>query len=102
MHMTHALVGRLGLAGCVAALLVAACTTTPPAAAPTAVRTPQASSSRPTTLEQIAHYTGPDRQQILEEGAKQEGTVQLYTSGILEGAEGEIIKNFEARYGISV
>ncbi len=45
---------------------------------------------------------GPDRQQILEQGAKKEGSVQLYTSGILTSATGEIIKNFESKYGVKV
>jgi iron(III) transport system substrate-binding protein len=35
----------------------------------------------PRTVAEIATYLGPDRQQILEPGARQEGTVMLYATG---------------------
>jgi iron(III) transport system substrate-binding protein len=37
------------------------------------------STKKPTTFEEIATYQGADRQQMLEDGAKQEGTVTWYT-----------------------
>jgi len=39
-----------------------------------------ASSGKPTTPEAIAAYQGADRQQVLEDGAKKEGSLQFYTS----------------------
>ena len=50
----------------------------------------------------VALYDGPDRADKLEAAAKEEGTVQLYTSGVLTSATGEIIENFQDKYGISV
>ena len=35
----------------------------------------------PTTVAEIANYTGGDRQRILEDGAKREGTLTIYTTG---------------------
>jgi iron(III) transport system substrate-binding protein len=35
----------------------------------------------PKTVAEIANYAGPDRQQILEEGARREGTLMLYATG---------------------
>ena len=35
----------------------------------------------PKTVNEVATYDGPDRQQILEEGARREGTVMLYATG---------------------
>lgn len=36
---------------------------------------------KPTTVEAIANYSGSDRQQLLEEGARKEGNLLLYTTG---------------------
>jgi iron(III) transport system substrate-binding protein len=38
-------------------------------------------AAAPTTVEEIANYQGADRQAMLEEGAKKEGEIQLYTTG---------------------
>jgi iron(III) transport system substrate-binding protein len=38
-------------------------------------------SGAPTTVAEIANYTGQDRQQILEDGAKREGALMIYTTG---------------------
>src|ERR1700676_5729934 len=35
----------------------------------------------PATVAEIANYAGSDRQRILEDGAKQEGTLTIYTTG---------------------
>ena len=49
----------------------------------------------------IVSYTGPDRQERLLEGAKKEGGFTLYSSATTEDM-GEIIKGFEAKYGLKV
>ena len=52
---------------------------------------------KPKTLNELAAYTGPDRGQILLEGAKKEGKVVWYTS--LAGASYKaIVKAFEEKY----
>ena len=40
-----------------------------------------ASHSEPKTVAEIANYAGPDRQKILEDGAKPEGSVMIYMTG---------------------
>ncbi len=42
--------------------------------------------ARPTTVAEIALYKGADRQQILEEGAKKEGKLIFYTTGVAKQA----------------
>jgi iron(III) transport system substrate-binding protein len=42
---------------------------------------PVMAQGKPTTVEAIAAYEGADRQQILEEGARKEGSLLLYTTG---------------------
>jgi len=39
-----------------------------------------AASKKPSTIDELALYNGPDRQQILEEGARKEGQLIFYTS----------------------
>ena len=57
-------------------------------------------SAKPTTLAELAKYTGPDRERLLYEGAKKEGKFLWYTSLI---ANKEIVKIFEAKYpGVTV
>lgn len=51
---------------------------------------------RPRTLDELASYTGADRQQILLEGAKAEGKLVWYTS--LSGNYKEIVEAFKKRY----
>src|SRR5690349_20713091 len=41
----------------------------------------QPARAAPTTVAEIATYTGPDRAQMLEAGARREGTVMLYAPG---------------------
>jgi iron(III) transport system substrate-binding protein len=53
-------------------------------------------------IKKIALYTGADRMDKLIAGAKKEGTVQLYTSGILTSATGKIIEDFQDKYEITV
>jgi len=55
-----------------------------------------AQTRRPKTLDELAVYSGPDRQQILIEGAKAEGKMVWYTS--LAGVYREIIDAFKRKY----
>jgi iron(III) transport system substrate-binding protein len=91
-----------------AVLLLVACS---PAAAPASQSTPgssgaaskpaaagtsqqaSASTMKPKTVAELAAYTGPDRQQILEEGAKQEGKVSHYWT-----LAGEVIQQLPAAF----
>src|SRR6266700_1422738 len=42
---------------------------------------PPAALAAPKTVSEIATYAGPDRQQVLEEGARREGALMLYATG---------------------
>ena len=53
-------------------------------------------TKRPKTLDELATYTGADRQQILLEGVKAEGKVVWYTS--LSGVYREIVDAFKRKY----
>lgn len=53
-------------------------------------------SKRPRTLDDLASYTGADRQQILLEGAKAEGKIVWYTS--LSGNYKELAEAFKKKY----
>ena len=53
---------------------------------------------KPTTVAELALYQGADRQQILEEGAKKEGKLVFYTSGILKQAVRPVVDAFERKY----
>jgi len=53
---------------------------------------------RPTTMAELALYKGADRQRILEEGAKKEGKLTFYTSGILTQAVRPVVDAFEKKY----
>lgn len=46
-----------------------------------ALATHAAAQAKPTTVEAIATYQGADRQKLLEEGARKEGSLLLYTTG---------------------
>ena len=52
-------------------------------------------------IAELSSYSGPDRERMLIEGAKQEGSLTLYTSQQL-GDTNPIIEAFEKRYGIKV
>ena len=51
---------------------------------------------KPKTLDELAAYTGPDRRQILLEGAKAEGKIVWYTS--LSGVYRELVDAFKKKY----
>ncbi len=42
---------------------------------------PDAATAQPKTVAEIANYTGADRQKLLEDGAKAEGALLVYTTG---------------------
>ena len=53
-------------------------------------------NKKPKTLDELAIYTGPDRHQILLEGAKAEGKITWYTS--LSGVYRELVDAFKKKY----
>jgi iron(III) transport system substrate-binding protein len=53
-------------------------------------------TKKPRTLDELAAYTGADRQQILLDGAKAEGKVVWYTS--LSGVYRELVDAFKRKY----
>src|SRR3972149_8045459 len=53
---------------------------------------------RPSTMAELALYKGADRQQILEEGAKKEGALTFYTSGIIKQAVTPVVEAFKKKY----
>jgi len=53
---------------------------------------------KPTTMAELALYKGADRQQILEAGAKKEGKLTFYTTGILKQAVSPVVNAFEKKY----
>ena len=53
-------------------------------------------SKKPRTLDELAAYSGPDRQQLLLEGAKAEGKIVWYTS--LSGVYRELVDAFKKKY----
>lgn len=62
----------------------------------------QGQESKPSSLAELAAYTGADREQILLAGAKKEGKVVWYTS-LAGGSYKELAASFEAKYpGIRV
>jgi iron(III) transport system substrate-binding protein len=78
-------------------LLLAACGGGSAASAPPAA----GSGGAPSTPAQIATYQASDRQQVLEAGAKKEGTMTWYTS-----LAGDVVDNlangFKQKYGVQV
>jgi iron(III) transport system substrate-binding protein len=56
---------------------------------------PEASLAAPQSVQEIANYTGTDRQQILETGAKAEGALMVYATGTQIQP---LIDRFEQKY----
>ncbi len=52
----------------------------------------------PTTVEGIAAYSGADRQRMLEEGAKKEGTLTYYTVNANEKSRTAMMEGFQKKY----
>ncbi|MFC1817276.1 ABC transporter substrate-binding protein [Thermodesulfobacteriota bacterium] len=55
-------------------------------------------AGKPTTVAELAMYKGTDRQQILEAGAKKEGKLIFYTTGILKQSVRPIVNAFQKKY----
>jgi iron(III) transport system substrate-binding protein len=83
-------------------ILLAACGGSPTAApVPASGPAGAAQSGAPTTAPEIGRYQGADRQQILEAGAKKEGSVTWYT--VMAGdAIDALTKAFQQKYGVKV
>jgi len=64
-------------------------------AALAALLTAAAAHAQPSGVEAIANYAGPDRQTILEQGARREGSLLLYTTGTQLKP---LIDRFEQKY----
>ncbi len=72
------------------ALVVAACSAVP-------VVPGVGSAGRPSSMAELSVYGGADRQQILEEGARKEGSLMLYTSSV-DTARRPVTDAFVKRY----
>jgi iron(III) transport system substrate-binding protein len=68
------------------------------ASAPAQSAAASGAQGQPSDTAKLALYMGADRQKILEDGARKEGTLSFYTSGILESATGQMIKKFQEAY----
>jgi iron(III) transport system substrate-binding protein len=98
------LAGLRGLAAVILLLLGCApsASVSPPAASSTTAAPPgqpaaQPGAARPSSVVDLAAYQGADRQQLLEEGARREGTLTWYTS--LAGPIIErLFADFKAKY----
>ncbi|MFC1817439.1 ABC transporter substrate-binding protein [Thermodesulfobacteriota bacterium] len=53
---------------------------------------------KPKTVAELALYKGADRQQILEGGARKEGKLTMYTTGILKQTVRPKVKAFQKKY----
>src|SRR5581483_278326 len=94
-------VGSLRALGCLLLVaLVAACGSGAGGAAPAAGGSQPAAAGQPTqrTVAQVASLSGPDRQAILEEGAKREGALLWYTTLIVNQAVRPIVEGFNNKY----
>jgi len=60
--------------------------------------TAQPAQKKPTTAAELAFYEGADRQQLLEEGARKEGKLTLYTTGILTQTVRPKVAAFQKKY----
>jgi iron(III) transport system substrate-binding protein len=61
----------------------------------------QGQTAKPASFEDLAVYNGPDRLQLLVNGAKKEGKVVWYTA-MAGGSYKELARAFEAKYGVTV
>jgi iron(III) transport system substrate-binding protein len=77
-----------------ALVLAAACS---PAARPSPAANQAGGPSWPTSPAAIAAYRATDRQQMLETGAKTEGTISWYT-GLVGGIQDGLVKQFQQKY----
>src|SRR5438309_12028737 len=68
------------------------------AAATTAMAAFNVTPSAALTTEEILNYKGPDRQKVLEDGARKEGTVVLYSGMIVNQLLRPLTDAFEKKY----
>jgi iron(III) transport system substrate-binding protein len=77
-------------------------TAAPPAPAkdkaPAAAAEGKPAAKQPSTPAEIFAYTGPDRQQILEEGARKEGKILLYTTLTVDVRARPLANAFQEKY----
>lgn len=59
---------------------------------------PRTSKADDSTIDKIATYRGADRQKLLEEGARKEGTLTFYSAMIIDQAIRPLVKGFEKKY----
>src|SRR6266850_1538598 len=57
-----------------------------------------ATSLHELTTEEILNYKGPDRQKVLEDGARKEGTVVIYSGMIVNQLLRPLTEAFEKKY----
>ncbi len=60
-----------------------------------------AHAAHPQTLQELATYAGPDREQRLVEGARKEGALVFYTTFPVQYAD-QLLDPFRSRYGVPV
>jgi iron(III) transport system substrate-binding protein len=60
-----------------------------------------AQPAKPTTLAELAVYSGADREQLLVAGARKEGKIVWYTA-LAGGSYKDLARAFEAKYGVPV
>ena len=60
-----------------------------------------AQTGKPTTIAELANYSGPDREQMLAAGAKKEGKVVWYTA-LAGGSYKDLAQAFQAKYGVQI
>jgi iron(III) transport system substrate-binding protein len=60
-----------------------------------------AQGAKPSTLAELAVYSGADREQLLVSGARKEGKIVWYTA-LAGGSYKELARAFEAKYGVPV
>jgi ABC-type Fe3+ transport system substrate-binding protein len=86
----------------VAALLLGACGSggagPAPASAPRGQGASSASGAPQRSVAEVASLSGPDRQAILEEGARQEGALLWYTTLIVNQAVRPLVDGFTKKY----
>lgn len=70
------------------------------ACAPTAPSAPskEGASAKAMSAEQLAVYKGADRAQIIEQGARSEGSLMVYTSYIVNQVVRPLVDAFQAKY----
>ena len=89
-----------GLAGLLLVAALAACGPSAGGAATGGAGSQPASAAPPTqrTVAQVGALSGPDRQTILEEGARKEGALLWYTTLIVNQAVRPLIDGFNQKY----